>query len=209
MKREQDDMGAPNPDNKDQADDVATLYSWANLHGAKYRDFSASRQEARAQMRQRVLADRARLAREEAQQQKALPAREESPRWDDLLPGAGRPAAASAPVRKEIPAERRLEIPDETERMQGTLPAPGEAGSSPRMGLSGAPYFREEPVIEQRFAAERETEEEAGPPPPGESSLVPQPCPGPGPLLLPEPSKAARHWPGPGPWPPERPSPGA
>ena len=78
MKREQDDMGAPNPDNKDQADDVATLYSWANLHGAKYRDFSASRQEARAQMRQRVLADRARLAREEAQQQKALPVREES-----------------------------------------------------------------------------------------------------------------------------------
>ncbi|MGC2297944.1 MAG: cellulose biosynthesis protein BcsQ [Acidobacteriaceae bacterium] len=164
MKQEQDDMGARNPDNKDQADDVATLYSWANLHGAKYRDFSASRQEVRAQMRQRVLADRAKLAREEAQQQKALPAREESLRWDDLLPGAGRPAAASAPVRKEIPAERRFEIPDETERMPGTLPAAGEAGSSARMGLSGAPYFREEPVIEQRSAAERETEEEAGPP---------------------------------------------
>jgi hypothetical protein len=56
-----------NPDTTEQADDVATLYSWANLHGAKYRDFSASRQEMRVQMRQRTMADRARLAREEAQ----------------------------------------------------------------------------------------------------------------------------------------------
>jgi cellulose synthase operon protein YhjQ len=30
-------------------EDVAALYSWANLHGAKYRDFSASRHEARSQ----------------------------------------------------------------------------------------------------------------------------------------------------------------
>src|SRR5271166_1280386 len=28
-------------------EDVATLYSWANLHGAKYRDFSASRAQTR------------------------------------------------------------------------------------------------------------------------------------------------------------------
>lgn len=35
-------------------DDVAVLYSWANLHGAKYRDFSASRREYRAQLRQRA-----------------------------------------------------------------------------------------------------------------------------------------------------------
>jgi len=32
-------------------EDVAVLYSWANLHGAKYRDFSASRREYRAQLR--------------------------------------------------------------------------------------------------------------------------------------------------------------
>src|ERR1700761_9327722 len=68
----EDDAMKPeeNPRNleaSEQADDVATLYSWANLHGAKYRDFSASRQEMRAQMRQRNLADRARMAREEAQ----------------------------------------------------------------------------------------------------------------------------------------------
>ena len=35
-------------------EDVAILYSWANLHGAKYRDFSASRREYRAQMRHRA-----------------------------------------------------------------------------------------------------------------------------------------------------------
>src|SRR5260370_8399841 len=35
-------------------EDVATLYSWANLHGAKYRDFSASRAEAREQARIRA-----------------------------------------------------------------------------------------------------------------------------------------------------------
>src|SRR5260370_17186774 len=35
-------------------EDVAVLYSWANLHGAKYRDFSASRREDRAQLRHRA-----------------------------------------------------------------------------------------------------------------------------------------------------------
>lgn len=35
-------------------EDVAILYSWANLHGAKYRDFSASRREYRAQLRHRA-----------------------------------------------------------------------------------------------------------------------------------------------------------
>jgi len=35
-------------------EDVATLYSWANLHGARYRDFSASRAQWREKTRQRV-----------------------------------------------------------------------------------------------------------------------------------------------------------
>jgi hypothetical protein len=35
-------------------EDVAALYSWANLQGAKYRDFSASRREYRAQVRYRA-----------------------------------------------------------------------------------------------------------------------------------------------------------
>ena len=43
-----DDLLAETPE------DVAILYSWANLHGAKYRDFSASRREYRAQVRHRA-----------------------------------------------------------------------------------------------------------------------------------------------------------
>lgn len=35
-------------------EDVAVLYSWANLQGARYRDFSGSRRESRAQMRHRA-----------------------------------------------------------------------------------------------------------------------------------------------------------
>jgi cellulose synthase operon protein YhjQ len=35
-------------------EDVAVLYSWANLHGARYRDFSGARRESRALMRHRA-----------------------------------------------------------------------------------------------------------------------------------------------------------
>lgn len=47
-------------------EDVAILYSWANLHGAKYRDFSASRREYRAQVRHRA-AEETREAEQNAQ----------------------------------------------------------------------------------------------------------------------------------------------
>lgn len=57
-------------DQNETPEDVATLYSWANLHGAKYRDFSASRAQTREKARQRVQeaidADRRRV-REEAE----------------------------------------------------------------------------------------------------------------------------------------------
>lgn len=42
-------------DQDETPEDVATLYSWANLHGAKYRDFSASRAQSREKARLRVL----------------------------------------------------------------------------------------------------------------------------------------------------------
>jgi cellulose synthase operon protein YhjQ len=44
----------PHNDQNETPEDVATLYSWANLHGAKYRDFSASRALTRERARQRV-----------------------------------------------------------------------------------------------------------------------------------------------------------
>jgi cellulose synthase operon protein YhjQ len=50
-------------------EDVAALYSWAHLQGAKYRDYSASRREYRAQVRYR--AARALLERELKAQEEA------------------------------------------------------------------------------------------------------------------------------------------
>jgi cellulose synthase operon protein YhjQ len=47
-------MEHPDEPLQETPEDVAILYSWANLHGAKYRDFSASRREYRAQVRHRA-----------------------------------------------------------------------------------------------------------------------------------------------------------
>lgn len=49
-------MKDPNPLSEQNAaqEDVATLYSWANLHGAKYRDFSAARAQTREKARLRA-----------------------------------------------------------------------------------------------------------------------------------------------------------
>lgn len=99
-----DDKG-PRDQESEPGDDVATLYSWANLHGAKYRDFSASRQEMRARMRQRAMAEQARVAREEAERMASPEAEQEL--LEDLLPqlrhGAARGRApspgSSAPVK--------------------------------------------------------------------------------------------------------------
>ena len=47
---EQNPLSDPNA----TPEDVATLYSWANLHGAKYRDFSAARAQTREKARLRA-----------------------------------------------------------------------------------------------------------------------------------------------------------
>jgi cellulose synthase operon protein YhjQ len=57
-------------DQNETPEDVATLYSWANLHGAKYRDFSASRAQMREKAKLRVqeaVEEERRRAREEAE----------------------------------------------------------------------------------------------------------------------------------------------
>src|ERR1700675_879047 len=68
-------------DPNDTPEDVATLYSWANLHGAKYRDFSASRAQTREKARQRVqdaIEVERRRVREEAEAVKAADAQQAS-----------------------------------------------------------------------------------------------------------------------------------
>jgi len=41
-------------DDDSTPEDVAALYAWANLTGARYRDFSAVRREQRARLRLRA-----------------------------------------------------------------------------------------------------------------------------------------------------------
>ena len=64
-------------DSTETPEDVATLYSWANLHGAKYRDFSASRAQTREKARLRVqeaIEEERRRSHEEAEAAKVAEA---------------------------------------------------------------------------------------------------------------------------------------
>jgi len=88
-------------------DDVATLYSWANLHGAKYRDFSATRALAREEARRRV---------EEAQEAEARRKQEEEDRRaQEEAQLAARKAAEAAEAARQAEAERLAEIARQAE----------------------------------------------------------------------------------------------
>jgi cellulose synthase operon protein YhjQ len=80
-------------------EDVAVLYSWANLQGAKYRDYSASRREYRAQVRYR--AAKALLERELKAQEGAEAAAMEAER--EALAAT---ASAHSELGDESPAAR-------------------------------------------------------------------------------------------------------
>jgi len=100
-------------------EDVATLYSWANLHGAKYRDFSSSRAEAREQ---------ARLRAEEAHaaEQRRLEEEEERRRQEEAQIAA-RLAAEAAEAARQAEAERLAEIARQAEAERQAVLAAQEA----------------------------------------------------------------------------------
>jgi len=133
MDQEQENV-AKKQDNE-QADDVATLYSWANLHGAKYRDFSASRQEVRSQMRQRAVAEQAKAAREEAQLDN--PSSGEHAIWSDMLPAPPpRPKPSSGPrIQLADAFEAAAEAAEARRHSSGVLPA--YEGNGSEAGKSG------------------------------------------------------------------------
>jgi cellulose synthase operon protein YhjQ len=62
-------------DPNDTPEDVASLYSWANLHGAKYRDFSASRAQSREKARLHAIELERERIRQEMEAQRAEEAR--------------------------------------------------------------------------------------------------------------------------------------
>ena len=93
-------------------EDVAVLYTWANLQGAKYRDYSASRREYRAQVRYR--AAKALLERELRAQEAAEAAATESERealaaeaWAHSEIGDESPAARLQSLRSAEVAARK------------------------------------------------------------------------------------------------------
>lgn len=103
----------------DTPEDVATLYSWANLHGAKYRDFSASRALQREEARLRVeeaLAAEKRRQEEEAERK----AQEEAQL-------AARLAAEAAEAARQAEAERLAEIARQAEAERQAVLAAQEA----------------------------------------------------------------------------------
>src|SRR5580698_10956360 len=102
------------PDPTDPPEDVASLYSWANLHGAKYRDFSASRAQTREKARQRV-----EQAMEEQHQRAQLspePKRGNGdPRHDDVRKDeevAPKPPASQPSLHSWRPIQSSVTLPD-------------------------------------------------------------------------------------------------
>ncbi|HEY1896976.1 MAG TPA: cellulose synthase operon protein YhjQ/BcsQ [Terracidiphilus sp.] len=97
------------PDRKALTDetpeDVATLYSWANLHGAKYRDFSASRAQTREKARQRV---------QEAIETERRRAREEA----EALKNADAQKAADAAIKAEAARKQEEAAKEQAQRAE-------------------------------------------------------------------------------------------
>ena len=107
------------PNDASNAEDVATLYSWANLHGAKYRDFSASRAQAREEARLRV---------EEAIAEAKCRKEEEAERKrQEEAQLAARRAAEAAEAARRAEAERLAAIARQAETERQAVLAAQEA----------------------------------------------------------------------------------
>ncbi len=85
------------PDPNEPPEDVASLYSWANLHGGKYRDFSASRAEIREKTRQRT---------EEAIEEERLRAQREA----EAQPAAEAARTTDESQRREFAAQQAAQL---------------------------------------------------------------------------------------------------
>jgi cellulose synthase operon protein YhjQ len=99
-------------DANETPEDVATLYSWANLHGAKYRDFSASRAQTREKARQRVqdaIESERRRVREEAEAEKIAEAKKAA--HEAILAEAARKQEQALKEQAEKAAQQRAWTP--------------------------------------------------------------------------------------------------
>ncbi|WP_263358264.1 cellulose biosynthesis protein BcsQ [Acidicapsa ligni] len=109
----------PQAEPNETPEDVATLYSWANLHGAKYRDFTASRALAREEARLRV--EEALAAEKRRQQEEAERLAQEEAQL------ATRLAAEAAEAARQAEADRLAEIARQAEVERQAVLAAQEA----------------------------------------------------------------------------------
>ncbi len=142
-------------DQNETPEDVATLYSWANLHGAKYRDFSASRAQTREKARQRVqdaIEAERRRAREEADALKAVEALHatealraaESARQAEM---AAQKAAQAAHAALQQAAWQQQNRPEQY-AAPAHQPAPQDFGPAPAM-----PFYPAQSLPAQPYPA--------------------------------------------------------
>jgi cellulose synthase operon protein YhjQ len=109
----------PLADESSTPEDVASLYSWANLHGAKYRDFSASRAQAREEARLR--AEEAATAERRRVEEEAERVRQEEAQI------TARKAAEEAEAARQAEADRLAEIARQAEAERQAVLAAQEA----------------------------------------------------------------------------------
>jgi cellulose synthase operon protein YhjQ len=129
----------PLHDQNETPEDVATLYSWANLHGAKYRDFSASRAQTREKARLRV--------------QQAI---EEEQARANQLSGQQSTAESASGTPKNVDAARA-----EEEARQAQLIAQHTAQHAARQAAQLAAEQAAHQVAHQAEAAKRAAAEQA------------------------------------------------
>ena len=119
-------------------EDVTTLFAWANMRGAKYRDFSASRAKAREDIRRRVLeaAEEDRLRRMEMEQREA----------QEAVQRAAQEAAAQAEAIRRAEAERLAEIARQAEAERQAVLTAQEAQRRATAQRQHLPYSGQPPV---------------------------------------------------------------
>jgi len=144
------------PDPNETPEDVASLYSWANLHGGKYRDFSASRAETREKTRQHmeqaIEEERQRVHQEAEAQPPAEAARalEESRRRELAAQQAAHLAAQEAAQERarqaaELAAQHRQAAPQVPQQPPQQVPQQA-AWQRPPQDRYSAPPPRPQPA---------------------------------------------------------------
>ena len=133
-------------------EDVAVLYSWANLHGAKYRDFSASRREYRAQMRHRAAEQQAEaeLQAKRDAEAAALKAEEDARREEQVRRDSGE--------RRAMEIAEIEQLKSESAQRQAYMAAEAARHAEQLSAAQAALQKAEQEVVAAREAAKREQE---------------------------------------------------